>query len=161
KTHEIGLRTSNLEDFSLIYKKQKRPNQFIRYRLLFASASYQERMDQNLFRGNIGIAIGKENRKNISERFQFLHGFEPAISISSFNQTSNNAFNLNLNLGYVIGFQYEFAEHFYFNVETIPRLSLAFTFRENNIEDAFSANAQLNSTVLTVGLIHQFQTLKK
>ena len=160
KTHELGLRTTDLENFSFIYKKQKRSNQFIRYRLLLASLNYQETSNQNFFRGAFDFAIGKEYRKNISERFQLLHGFEPEINIRNFTQASETALNLHLSLGYVFGFQYKFAENFFFNIEARPQLVLGFQFRGTGFDDIFSANAYVNSTRLAMGLLHQFQTKK-
>ena len=63
----------------------------------------------------IGFNIGWENRKPITSKLQFLHGFEPGFFLSPSIAE--------LRLGYVLGFQYSLSDELFMNIETVPNAS--------------------------------------
>lgn len=155
QTQEIGLRLSSFENFDFIYKKEKAENKLTRYRLGFANIGFTSRNDNESINFQFGFAIGVEKRRAINERLHFIHGIEPAFSFSLANNRSNTIWNLQPSLGYVLGFQYDFNEAFYVNVETIPSLDAGISIRDNT-ENVFAASAGFNSHAISATLAYRF-----
>lgn len=146
--HEIGIRLTGLEDFDFVYKKEKQLNQFFRHRLGLVDLQASGNSNTTLWSFGLGYAFGIENRKSINDKLKFIHGFEPrmALNYSSFEgRTQNWAFQVGV--GYVLGFQYDFAQAFYVNIEAIPAVTYTRNqnsqdgIPENNFKAGFSSNA--------------------
>lgn len=146
---EIGLRTTNLETFGLIYKRQTdRQDVYRRIRVAVAdlSASFT---NQNASSGNlfISLAMGQERRVAVGERLLFHHGLEPFVSLSSqtrgINGVSSSGVNFTVGLGYVLGVQLPVGQNVMLGVEIIPSASLSYAgnagFRQFTLQAGFSS----------------------
>ena len=150
RKREIGLRFSNINfdginDFNLVYKKQKRnnDNKYRRYRMLIANFTSSDFFD-DFANSNIqiGAAIGLEKRKQLNDRFKFIHGLElffdyqgKRIEDAPEIVTSNN---IGLSIGYVVGFQYDLNNNFCLNLETIPAIRTNSTIESISPENEYS-----------------------
>ena len=156
KNHELGIRLGSFENFDFIYKKQRQENKFIRHRLAFVNFAYNTTSDNDSYDLGIGYAIGWENRKEIGGNLFFIHGFEPYISVSHSSNNITNVWGFQPGLGYVLGFQYNFSESFYLNLETIPSLSGIFIIDDDGFSDTFALNAGFNSNAIALTLAYRF-----
>ncbi len=160
QTKEIGARFSGLERFSLIYKKEKKENKYMRARFIIASASLigvSDNMDLGI---QAGFAVGSEKRKAINEKLNFIHGVEPSLLINySGGSNTSKAINVSPGIGYVLGFQYSFNEDFYVSLETIPGINGTFSFVENS-NNLYGLNLGFNSSVASVTLAYRFNSQK-
>ena len=149
---------TSFNDFSAIYKKEKSPGKFMRYRFLVARANYnavEKRSDA--FNSSFGFAIGKERRKVLTEKLSFLHGLEPSILFEL--SVTRNSYNTVVQpiLGYVLGIQYQLASNFFLALETIPSLRGSFSIdKENGINKSFAINANLSSNTVAMSLVYRF-----
>lgn len=146
--HEAGLRFNDFETFSAIYKKQKDETSFMRYRINAGRLAFSEVGDNQRFSGNVEIAIGKENRKQLMDKLSFIYGIEPALGIAYNTQNGNSAFRISPSLGYVLGLQYEFFERLAVGLEVIPAING--TFQRANNADAINLGLDFQATGLTV-----------
>lgn len=156
---ELGLRFSSLDSFSFIYKKAKNENVLTRFRLGLIGMNYNRFSENNdAFNIRIALAIGREKRKNIASKLQFIHGWEPNLLIhANFPEGSDYVIQFNPGIGYVFGFQYNFSKHFYVNIETIPGLSARFQIDETGFDDRFSLNAGFNSGAVAISVLYRFE----
>jgi len=170
QTHEVGMRFSSLENFDFIYKKELEENKLRRYSLGFTNLNFIDRENNEAFNFGLGFAIGTEKRKQIAEKLKFIHGFEPFAEL---NFTSSeisdddrrNSGQVIAGLGYVLGFQYDFSDKFYVNLETVPSLYGAVNFAETSedeiSEDGYEIGAGFNSNAIAVSLVYRFTKDKK
>ncbi|NBC08968.1 MAG: hypothetical protein GVY26_17390 [Bacteroidetes bacterium] len=156
---EMGLRLSSVDDFVFIYKKQLEENRFKRFRFAFSNIGFRtfENID-NTFSLSIGGAIGWEKRKQIAEKVQFIHGWEPALRIFLDDNANGTGLLFRTSIGYVLGFQLMVSEHFYAALETIPSLStdIGVGLRD----DEFAVNAGFSSNSIALTLVYRFQPTK-
>lgn len=151
KAREVGVRASGLDDFSLIYKQQNAKGNFTRFRLGVAELNYQEVDGESFFAANGTISIGWERRKEIADRFQFLHGPEPFIG-GQYTDSGLSSATVRAGLGYVVGFQYEPSERFYVSLEIIPSVGVDMSFQDNGV-DRYRAHGSLsNQSAALVGV---------
>lgn len=160
KQHEIGLRLSSLNSFDFIYKKNKKLNKYTRHRLAFTNITYQ-RTNQNSFNLSVGYAIGVEKRRGINAKLSFVHGFEPSIILIFRRNSTNNQFRTQLNLGYILGFQYDFSESLYINLESIPSLTGNFALENGRFDENYQIKAGFNSTAIAITLAYRFDSKNK
>ncbi|MEM6804877.1 MAG: hypothetical protein AAF696_25995 [Bacteroidota bacterium] len=156
QTHEIGIRLSSLENFDFIYKKERAPDRFARYRLGIAGINYVNNEAADNLSLQFGFAYGVERRRAINDELSFIHGFEPFINLLYNSGTVVSNLNVNAGLGYVLGFQYDFSEEFYVNMETIPSIGIGVSATENN-SNIVRANAGFNSNAVSVTLAYRFK----
>lgn len=176
RTHEIGLRLTrfNLEDFSVIYKKQRlnQENRYTRIRFIVTDINFsqQEGSDASSFNTIIGAAIGTERRVSLNNRIQFLHGPEWNTFVqyqhtdfgSLQNTSQQNQLGISLGFGYVLGLQYNFNERFYINLETIPSISVSYNTTKvkfigfNEKVTQWNANAGSNSDAVALTFAYRF-----
>ena len=120
---EIGISTSTFQNFGFIYKKETKPNTFIRWKGIGlnltgvdARAAY-----------NVGLTFGvaHEKRRFVNEKFAFIHGLTGDIRVSS-SFILNNQFVLNASpsIGYLMGIHYQILDDLYFNLEINPAFSV-------------------------------------
>ncbi len=123
QTKEFGVRMTGLNDFAIVYKKQKGEHKYLRNRLTFTNLSFSDIGHNNNYGLSIGFAIGTERRKPISNRFYFIHGLEPVMTFGITKDRSYKSYSFLAGLGYVLGCQYDFNPSFYISLETIPSIS--------------------------------------
>lgn len=162
-SREVGLRASNFDSFGLIYKKQLSENTYRRYRLAFGnlSANFVQRATQIGF--SVGGAIGKEKRRPLSDKLQFVYGTELLVGVSLNSSTSGSltvdngsggvttitGSNLlvvapSVGIGFVLGAQYNFNPRWYISAELIPSITASGVF--GNDTPLYSVQAGFNSS---------------
>ena len=156
---ELGIQTSDFESITAIYKKEKAPNVFMRYRFALVNFQYQVLKERdNVFNTSLGIAVGKERRRELTNKLDFFHGWEPSMVLNMSGVNNNFHLLAQPTLGYVLGFQYKIARHFLIAMETIPSLvgsiSSTDSFRRATI------NARFNSNAISMSLAYQFEKKK-
>ena len=156
QNHEIGIRLSGINEFDFIYKKQKKPNKYIRYRLISTDIRFRKIEDGNRISFATGLAIGKEKRNKISDRLSFIHGLEPSLYFSLNKTDEETQTNYRPSIGYVLGFQYQI-KTFYVNVEAIPALSANY---RSGVE-GFDLNAGFNTNGVALTIAYQFKCTKE
>ncbi len=170
KAHEIGVRFSGFNNFSLIYKKQKTENRFMRHRLFSISLLFNSDPEADVF-ARVGYAFGIEKRKKINENFSFFHGFEPFTNISFTNREvardtslapldNNNALNITLGLGYVLGCRYELSKALSLSIEAVPNLSSTYFFDKDDLNRNFRISFGFNSIFANITLGYKFDSFK-
>ena len=126
---EIGLRTyTRLSNFDFIYKKKQKSGKYIRYRAARFNFGLNDLQQNSRSQVALSLAIGKETRRTINEKLQWITGVEPRLFFSYQSAAETSKFLLSPAIGYVLGLQYQLNRQFYLNVETIPALSASFTF---------------------------------
>jgi opacity protein-like surface antigen len=134
---EIAIRALSLGDLGntqFMYKKQKSATTYRRYRLITGNAGFSFLgSDNTRSQFSTGFFTGLENRRELNDRFQLIHGLEVGLG-GTFSDLSNNQTNLQINatLGYVVGLQYSISEAFSIGIETIPSLSYGYSRSSRN-----------------------------
>ena len=144
---EIGIRINSLSSFGMIYKKQLRENTYRRYRLAFGDITANFRKGYNQFGLSVGGAIGREKRRPITDRLQFIYGTEflTSLGVNSVSSGSITVDNGNggsttiygnkvvvvtpsVGIGLVLGAQYSLNSRWYVSAELIPSITASGTF---------------------------------
>ena len=147
KNREIGLKTSNLTNYRLIYKQERKtPGKYLRFdagaNINFRN-TYDSNAKHNTFGSNISLRLGFENRINLSEKFELIHGLMPNLkfgfqydkinpSQSNFPKTQLQTITAQIGLGYIVGAQYNINEHFSIGAEIIPSLNVGYSNSRTN-----------------------------
>ena len=167
-THEIGLRTSDFGSIGLVYKKQLRENTYRRYRLAFGNLTTNFVNSTSAISFSVGGAIGKEKRRNVSDKLQFIYGLEfiPSVGFTSTNSGNLTVDNGNgstltykgstitlvmpsVGLGFVLGAQYNINPKWYISAELIPTITASGTFGNSNSIYSFQAGFTSSSAGIT------------
>ena len=158
---EVGLKFSSLTKISgLVYKISKKENSFIKLSVLNMSFNLNRRDTFSNYHSNLKFAVGFEKRKDLNEKFQFIHGFEPYISGYYGDNNIGNQLGFGAGLGYILGFQYKISEHFYLNTEVTP--SIYFNYSERNYKrslfpaaNSFHTGFNLSKDALAISFIYR------
>ena len=129
-TKELGIRFTSLDRYDLLYKKEVKQDVYRRLGLAFLNLSYVTREGFDGGSANIGGSIGRERRRQVSERVTFAHGLQVSANVGIAGAGDNTQVQVAPGLGYLLGFQYNVSEQFYVGVEVIPDASLQLTFGE-------------------------------
>gem|GEM_PF-4440809 len=180
KTTEIGVVTSNLQDFSLNLKRGKN-NRYRRYRLFTANAgssSFLTSDNSNWQIGtSVGLAIMFEKRKTLSNRVSVLHGPElslagsiseshdspdPQVAQPTGTRRSQN-WTIRPGFGWRIGMMYNILDNLYCSAEIAPQFQYNIQRNQNWIEGetrndpSWRYSSSLNlSTGIQFGLFYRF-----
>ncbi len=143
KNREIGLKTPNLDHYTILYKHERKPNRYLRFGLGLA-ANYSNILSlstSNRFSSNVSFSVGFEKRVKLSNKFELLHGFTPSIG-ASYNYledsgilpqpTNRDVLSLQLGLGYILGGQYLIAKNFSIGAELIPLFNINYSNVKSN-----------------------------
>lgn len=153
---EIGLRLTGLENFDLIYKREKNTNQFFRHRLGLINFGVTGKDDTSVSEFGLGYAFGIEKRKSVNEKLNFIHGIEPRIATQYSSMDGNTiGWDLMVGVGYVLGFQYDFSDRFYVGLETVPALTYAREL-DGPSKGTYELNVGFNSSAVALILAHRF-----
>ncbi|SOD93324.1 hypothetical protein [Spirosoma fluviale] len=159
---EIGLRATGFDSFGLIYKKQLKENTYRRYRLAFGNLGANFVRSNTLFSFSAGGAMGKEKRRDLSDKLQFIYGTELIASVS-LNSTTTGTLSVDngaggttiytgsnilvvtptVGIGFVLGAQYNFNPRWYISAELIPSVTASGAF--GNGTSVYSIQAGFNS----------------
>ncbi|GAB3977869.1 hypothetical protein GCM10028806_39930 [Spirosoma terrae] len=167
-TRELGLRTSNLSSFGLIYKKQRSENTYRRYRLAFGNLGGYFVNNNSNISFSAGGAIGNEKRRAINDKFQFIYGTELIANIG-FNSTTSGSVTIDngngstttitgsslilvspsVGVGFVLGGQYNVNPNWYVSAELIPSVSVNGNFGDGISYWGFQAGFNSSSVGIT------------
>ena len=153
RIRELGLRLTGTDNFGFIYKKRLDDGSYRRYRFFSGQLDFANIDGNSIANFNAGVAIGKEKRIDVADRLDFIRGPEPFLSISV--QGTDDIFlaMITPGFGYVLGFQYDFSDKFYLNIETIPSVSLTYG---NGDAQVVRFNAGFNSNAVAVTAAYRF-----
>jgi hypothetical protein len=165
RVREVGLRTDGFNNLGMIYKKQVSENTYRRYRAAIGnvSATFQERL---ITVGLVaGGAIGKEKRKNLTEKLQAVYGTEfiANVNITSVTVGPNNLasdrdsyhiINPSVGIGLVLGAQYNFTPKWYVSTELNPSLTVNGVFSQGT--SAYNVNAGFSSSSVGITGAYRF-----
>ncbi len=156
-SREIGIRFSGLDDFDFIYKKSADGLKYKRYRIAASSLSLAIVEDTRLS-FNVSYARGIEKRKSVTDQLKFIYGWEPGINFSLAYANESALGTVGIYLGYVLGFQYDFSDKFYINLETIPTLALSTNYTDEDFGEDVLINAGFNSSSAALTLAYKFSS---
>ena len=152
---EVGVRLNTLNNYDLIYKNQISENKYLRLRTVDVNFSVSSReFGSNQYRMGAGIAIGVERRKALTDRFDFILGYEAIASLNYFKSGDNSTGNYRMGAGCVIGFNYKFTDRINFGVETIPSITHSRNFGDT--QKIASTNIGFNSADVNLLATYRF-----
>lgn len=165
---EIGLRLTDFNSFGLIYKKQVDENTYRRYRLAFGNLSANYIQNNTLIGFSVGGAAGKEKRRPINDKLQFVYGTELIASLSlNFSNTGSLTVNdgtgasttytgssvfivtPSVGVGFVLGAQYNLTSRWYVSAELIPAITASGSFGNGTALYRLQAGFNSSSAGLT------------
>ena len=122
---EVGTRFTSFDNFGVIYKKERAENRLTRYNLAVLNLGLTDGSRFDRYSIGAQLSVGWEKRKSIEEKLKFIHGFNPSVGFqhaSLIDGPDNSSTNISLELGYILGLQYDISESLYVNLEVIPGL---------------------------------------
>ena len=177
KYRELGVSTSTFNNFGITYRTGNE-NSIWRFNALVASSSrINESSDDYEFESNSFrsfLSVGKEKRKNISDKLALRYGVDARMSIENratkevdntsieerINENKLTKYSPGINL--VLGFNYEIAKNVLLGMEVHPAFTYSFgernttsinsqrTIEFNNDYSEISYGLRSNSLLLTV-----------
>jgi len=156
---EIGISTSGFSNFGLMYKVQKEEGKYFRYEALYFNSSLQGTQNRLSLVSSIGFSGGIEKRESITDKFSFIRGFMPGITIGgSYSQVSNNNDgNLTIvpSIGYLIGGLYHISDDFYIGLDVLPSIRGAVSFGTNQ-DVAYNLTTVFNIDNVGLSAVYKF-----
>ncbi|GAB3020837.1 hypothetical protein [Spirosoma pulveris] len=167
-TREVGLRLTSFDSFGMVYKKKLDENTYRRYRLAFGNLSANFVRSNSIIGFSAGGAMGKEKRRALSDKLQFIYGTEliASVGLSSSNTgtltidngaggtTTYTGSNIlvvtpTVGIGFVLGAQYTINPRWYVSAELIPSITASGSFGNGNTIYSFQAGFNSSSAGLT------------
>jgi len=157
---EVGFNFGSLNltniNFSGFWKKKTGEDRYRRLRVLSGNLSaglVDEEFDADFF---LGVAVGREKRRNLDDRLQFYRGIEFIGNVSFRDRGEiDTQLGIQPGLGFVIGLQHSLNDRWAVNVETIPSIGLNFGI--NLEEDGGKLLVQGGITnFFSLGLVRKF-----
>lgn len=151
--HELGLRLTSLNDFSVIYYKQADENKYHRFRIgrFGVDAAFGE--DNGFFDISLAASYGIEKRREIFENLDFVSGPEFVLGLFADDITDEGDFSMSLGVGYILGFHWHLSEAFYVGIEHIPGISVFIPFSEG---DPIQLGLGFNIAAISFKAVHKF-----
>ncbi|MBL7802601.1 MAG: hypothetical protein JNL02_02620 [Saprospiraceae bacterium] len=136
---EVGIQIQGINfdgnnSFSALFKKQVKPNVWWRYSAASAGLNFFANQNNNVTIFNIRLAVGRELRLPVGERFTFYRGPQLSMGFRIVYPDNNDVdWIIRPGIGYVLGFQHEINRFWGINIETTPTFSaeVANPFQEN------------------------------
>ncbi len=147
---EVGIRFNNLDNFDLLFKKKISETTYRRLRLASVGINISGRESQDT-RFNIAgnIAAGLEKRKALTNRFNFIYGFEGLLGLSLNRVSDNTSGTYRAGIGAVLGWNYKLNNNITLGAEIIPSLTYSTNFGNDIQTHNISAGFSTSSTSLT------------
>ena len=128
---ELGIRFTGLDNYNLLYKKELAPDVYRRFNFAASNLQFIAASESAaVFNVNFSVGIGKEQRRRIGERLVFARGWQPSFGIGLTNANDAVLLTLAPGIGYLLGFNYQVSDRFYFGIEAIPSATLGLTVGE-------------------------------
>jgi hypothetical protein len=151
---ELGVQLSGLNDFSIIYKKQRKPNKYTRYRALLFNSSYINANGNNVGRVNLEAAMGWESRKPIARNLWFIHGPEINAGVNLTTGNGTNTFIVS-GIGYLLGAHCQLTDQLGIHLEMIPRIQ-SNVYVQDGSADRFDLNLIAGTSQVAIGAVYCF-----
>lgn len=174
KRKEVSVNFTSLNEFGLSYKSGTAKSLW-RYHLLNIYAGINDSENESNTNENtnygIGITLGKEFRKPVTDHLEFRYGFDIGANYASYKNISktNNPIEFENKFTYfvpringVIGVNYIFNKNIAFGIELLPGISYATTTGKNinnDIEsktETSSFNFNLSNNNARISLAYRF-----
>ena len=154
---EIGLSINDEFNFGFVYKKQKAERKYLVYDAA-ANFSILSSNGNNTVTAGLFFALGFERRVDIAEKVQFLHGWQPSLSLGTITNSDNlDILTIEPGLGYRLGFLYSFSDNLYVSLEGIANASMSILFNDDIEGTPTSTNIGFSPNNVTLNLIYRFQ----
>ncbi|MDW3195160.1 MAG: hypothetical protein R8G66_22490 [Cytophagales bacterium] len=158
---EIGLSVRDEFNLAFVYKKQRAENRYISFDVLFANLSVSSNSGRSSTSFSTGLSVTFENRKEIAEKVQFIHGWAPSLSIGNNRSSGNNSdFSSTIftpGVGYRLGFMYLFAEQFYASLQGQIGASMSYQFNPDIDGTPATFNAGFSQQDVSLILAYRFR----
>jgi hypothetical protein len=164
KVKEVGITFYNLKKYGAIFKIGQ-ADRLWRFRVLSANLNTTDRGNGISSGTNFNVSAGRERRKSVSDKLNFIYGIELSGGIRSYkNKNDNTNVTLTQNsfsagLTGVIGFNYFLTNSVFVGGELLPIAQFSQTSSENslfagdlNVSHNYSFGFNNNSVLLSVGI---------
>ena len=152
---EIGVRMSSFDIYELIYKNQISDNKYLRLRTIDINFSVRTRAEtSNQYRMGGGFAIGVEKRKTLTDRFEFILGYELIAHLNYYKNGEQSVGNYSFGAGFVIGFNYKLTDRINIGIETIPTIMHSINF--GDIQTTATTDIDFNSSDVNLLATYRF-----
>lgn len=144
---ELGLRAITLTNFNLIYKQQNELGNYWRFGLGNVQFAQNVNGNGNFSQFNLVFSAAYEKRRDITDRLEFIYGFQPSIGLS----INNDFQQYQAGLGYILGAQYHLNRDFAIGLELTPSLNYRYS-DSNNQTVLFNAGG----SPVWLFIVHKF-----
>ncbi len=152
---EIGVRLNSNNEYALFYKNQIDKNKYFRLRTVNAFINISDNgSGNNAYNFGFGLAPGVETRKELTEEFDMILGFETLASVSHRKIDDSSQGNYRLGIGFVLGFSYKLTDNINVGIETIP--SLIYNASYGGLRNTSFTNVGFNSSSLNFTGMYSF-----
>jgi|TARA_B110000977_G_scaffold192477_1_gene266029 hypothetical protein len=125
KVKEVGITFYNLKNYGAIFKIGQE-DRLWRFRVLSSSANKTDYGNQHLTNFNLNLSAGRERRKSVSDKLNFIYGIELSGGIQSYKRkvdnlditTTQNSFTVGFTG--VLGFNYFITKSLFVGGELLP-----------------------------------------
>lgn len=153
---ELGIRTNSFENFGAIYKWQK--SEDVYGRLSAAALDISAGLNPARVGTSFSMAIGREKRKLIAEKTDWLRGLQWGLGASYFDTESNSGnFAIGAQIAYLLGLQYQASSRFNVGLEFLPSLN----FNYHIDPDVFTVSADVDFSNVFLFGTYKFSSASK
>ncbi len=152
---EVGVRMNTSNQYDLFYKNQIGENKYFRLRTVNAYLNKSDSgLGTNVYNIGFGLATGIEKRKELTDEFEMILGWEALASIAHRKFEESSQGNYRLGLGFVLGFNYKLTKNINIGIETIP--SITYSSSYGGFRNPSSINIGLNSSNINFTGMYSF-----
>lgn len=133
RMREVGLRTTNFNDYGAVYKWQKSEGIF--WRMTVATLNFRVDNEPGRASAGIGVMFGNEKRKLLADRTEFLQGIQYQVQSSYsdfFEIESALDFTVAAGVGWLLGLQYLISDKFNAGIEVVPSILARYRYSDNS-----------------------------
>jgi hypothetical protein len=153
---EIGVSMYGLGgDFNLIYKKNLAKDLYKRINIGLANLSLSHTKDRTTASLELAYGAGRERRKPLSDRLEFLYGLQKLISFGIYFNDPGTNYVITPGIAFLAGLKYNINEKIYLTLEAFPGISASIALGEIK---SLSATAGLNINAIDAGVVYRFRT---
>lgn len=154
--HEIGVVFSSLNQFGISYKKQTKNQRYWHFgAAALRGQSDSENFDQSIWQ--FGTNVHLESRKDLTEKFQFIHGPGIFFNASLAFQNSLNEYIFSISPNYGLGFRLKLSNEIAFTAAVYPSVNVEYrrTVSDfNPTEDLLRYRLNLSSSSAQIGIFY-------
>lgn len=154
---EMGFRLVGLNNIDFVFKKEKKPNKIVRYRIGFSQISFSSGALQTALSLNTSLSVGVEKRKELMNSTYFFNGWEPGLAINISSSNKHGVASLVPYLGYFVGFAHNFSDKFCINLEVVPRISTSINTSAAINKNTLKLDAGYGTSSIGIGFIYRIR----